>query len=71
MRFSSSVSVSAPVEPFGWQLINGVCMGCRLLVQEPAAAAAADDDDADDEVGDGGEDGDDRNNRRVGDVDDR
>lgn len=41
VRFSSSVSVSAPVEPFGWQLINGVCMGCRLLV-------VADEDDSDD-----------------------
>jgi len=52
VRFSSSVSVSAPVDPFGWQLINGVCMGCRLL-------AAADVDDA--------EATDDRNSRRVGD----
>lgn len=40
VRFSSSVSIRAPVDPFGWQLINGVCMGCRLLV-------VADDEDDD------------------------
>uniref|UniRef100_A0A2M3ZU83 Putative secreted peptide n=1 Tax=Anopheles braziliensis TaxID=58242 RepID=A0A2M3ZU83_9DIPT len=44
VRFSSSVRMSVPVEPFGWLLMSGVCIGCLEdpVDSRPAAIEEAD-----------------------------